>query len=122
MNSREQLENEKFVEELKKWEEASTEEMRVRMENLWPTLDIGTEDEVLSNRFTGVSISCPPRFVALHDFLIGFEIMPIETKKKFYVMAGKNPDKAIEEDSKNYAAARVWLMVNYPEMYMALLD
>jgi uncharacterized protein YegJ (DUF2314 family) len=62
---------------------------------------LGTEPEVVANRFTGESVTLPPDAVAVYDCIIGAE------------MVG------------NYAIVRKgldWFRRYFPEEYMVLLD
>ena len=100
-------------------------QMNERVEKILQGLEIGTEREIVQNRFGGDSVDLGPVEVALYDFFMGT------------VMAFENPDlmeqlrrEAVkrgetfteEEARKNYNCVKQWFLMNNPEAYMALID
>lgn len=75
--------------------------MRLTMDEVIQDLDIGTEPEVIQNRFGGGSIELSPLEVAVYDWIIGSE------------MFGKWENVRLGCD---------WFLNNNPEAYMVLLD
>ena len=64
-------------------------------------LMIGTDEEVITNPYSGESVKLPPVAVAVYDFIKGAEMVGDET----------NLRKALD-----------WFIKNFPEEYMVLLD
>ena len=64
-------------------------------------LEIGTESEVVTNLFSGVSCNLEHTAVALYDFIKGCEMLG---------------------DYKDFDQARYAFMAMWPEEYMILLD
>lgn len=70
-------------------------------QRLFDGLQIGTENEVVKNPFSGESIELCPEAVALYDLIKGAEMIA------------------------DYANVETWLAIfsrNWPEAYMILLD
>jgi hypothetical protein len=65
------------------------------------SLDIGTENEVIKNPYTGHSIELDPTAVALHDFIKGCEMLELYEKMSLALGIFRQ---------------------NYPDAYMVLLD
>ena len=64
-------------------------------------LKIGTESEVVTNQFTGKSVTLEPDAVAVYDLIMGSQLI------------------------NNYKLTRIgldWFIKHYPKEYMVLLD
>jgi|19_taG_2_1085344.scaffolds.fasta_scaffold27901_1 hypothetical protein len=64
-------------------------------------LKIGTESEVVTNQFTGKSVTLEPDAVAVYDLIMGSQL------------------------TNNYKLTRIgldWFIKHYPKQYMVLLD
>jgi hypothetical protein len=70
-------------------------------QELIDSLQIGTENETITNPFTGQSIELEPTAVALHDFIKGCEALSLYAKMQ---------------------TALYIFRKNFPDAYMVLLD
>jgi hypothetical protein len=77
-------------------------------------LTIGTEKEIVRNRFGGDSIELKPEAVALYDFIIGAEFM-LYTQQNL-------TNETIKEAEEKFFIAKDIFIKNWPNAYMILLD
>jgi hypothetical protein len=83
--------------------------MTAKEKNALKGIRIGTENEIVRNRFSGVAVELTPEAVAIYDVIIGSEIW-----------LNKFPED--EARYNLFYTARDVFIKNWPDAYMILLD
>jgi hypothetical protein len=90
--------------------------MNKREQKLLGSIQVGTENEIVANRFSGEKVSLCPEAVAVYDVLIGCDIT-LMNKSEISLMLGHH-----DETYELFHAARDVFRKNWPKEFMILLD